>query len=201
MVRTRMNPRYSKLVTDLVMSDYDCLFMQLRKFDQRIYSSENWLHGSENLIFRPKYYLKGYERIMIMNGRRFRSYSYDISGIIQNYLYNMVGVACKIVYGKFKGSGERYARSRFGRHCWVELPDGTIIDGAYAKFQPRTKKNPIPLKILRKGDKMYSKYVKSNDEPTEKPSLYIKRILKTPYSIKMAREEWEYWHGDKECPF
>lgn len=181
------------LVIKYVEENYDRIFDDLKKFDMFKRS-----HAKKSPLI-PHLQIRKGRLFMIVNQQHMRSYCSDISGLIQLALLEELDVKSKVVYGEFNGSGKRFSNARFNRHAWVELGDGTIIDGSYIQYQPENKKNPIRLKIVKPDDKFYKNYEKSERElPEETPLPYIIEAKNKKYSKIQEAKEYKYWHGRKK---
>lgn len=170
-----------------IEENYDRIFSDLKKFDMFKRSK------AKNAQLIPTYIQEGKKLIMIVNRQEMRCYCSDISGLIQLDL-QQVGVKAKVVYGTYEGSGKRFSNARFDRHAWLELEDGTIVDGSYIQFQPENKKNPILLKIVRPTDKLFKNFKKDEwKDPEEEPLPYIIEAKNRKYSQRQAEKENAFW--------
>ena len=183
-----MIPIESQLL--FIQENFDTIFSNLKKFDMFKRSK------AKNAPLIPTFMQKGMKLLMIVNQQEMRSYCSDISGLIQFYLLKELSVESKVVYGEYTGTRKRFSEARWGKHAWVELSDGTIVDGSYIQFQPKSTKNPKLLKIIRPSDSEYNNYKKSDYEESElKPLPYIIEAYSKKYSQTQADKENANWRG------
>ena len=173
-----------------IQENFDNIFSNLKKFDMFKRSK------AKKAPFIPSLMQRSNRLLMIVNQQEMRSYCSDISGLIQLHLLNELSIESKVVYGEYIGTRKRFSHAKLGKHAWVELSDGTIVDGSYIQFQPKNTKNPKLLKIIRPSDAEYGNYKKSNyEEPELKPLPYIIEAYNRKYSQRQADKENAYWRG------
>lgn len=168
----------------LIEDNYELIFDDLKRFDA--YKDH---YDPKKIV--PNYYRKGMRIFEIVNNQEKTHYCSDISGLIQLFLQER-GIKCKVVYGYFKGYGARFNRGLWDatnrrQHAWVELGDGTIIDGAFRQFNsPKTKiENLKLLNIVKKSDTNFKDYQKEDfmGEPELTALPYIVNAKNNPYDL------------------
>lgn len=175
-------------IIKIVKENYPKIQSDLKKFDMFKRSK------AKKAPFIPTYMQKGNKFIMIVNKQEHRSYCSDISGLIQLYLLENHNVKSKVMYGKYVGSGKTFSHAKWDAHAWVELDDGTIIDGSFIQFQSEKKEDPILLKIVRPDDPLHKSFKKSEwQEPELEPLPYIIEARNRKYSELQAIKENKYW--------
>lgn len=172
-----------------IEKNYDRIASNLVKFD---------MHKSLDKRVKelvPHYYQKNNQLFMIVNNQRMRCYCSDISGLIQLILLTELRIKSKVVYGEYNGSGNIFSKAKYNKHAWLELSDGTIVDGSYEQFQTEANQEPIRLKIVRPKDKMYSNWKKDTwEEPEGEPLEYIIEAFSKHYSERLAKKQYKFWH-------